>query len=214
MVMIGLRLLLKKPQPEQPIEQHELPVEAQSQQPIVPRHLRQLQGAEQNNALTETVQQVSEPLPNSSSPSETVVKSDIIETVKQQQASAQTMESAQILEDGITQDELPKVAAATTPALQKDELDHLLEQLEDEDQSAVQHGEDKTLAAKNTEALATESEQVETEVNAKQYLTSQHEPAKQSEQNVEDIALETVEIQEWQGESDVLDAHLSAQNRN
>lgn len=40
MVIFGLRLLFKKAQPSPPIEQHELIIEPQSMQPIVPRHLR------------------------------------------------------------------------------------------------------------------------------------------------------------------------------
>ncbi len=43
MVITGLRLLLKKPQTLENVTAAELPVDPQSQQPIVPRHLRQFE---------------------------------------------------------------------------------------------------------------------------------------------------------------------------
>lgn len=53
MIVLALRLLLAKPQPPQPAEQTELMIDPQSQQPIVPRHLRPNQDS--NTVLVDSV---------------------------------------------------------------------------------------------------------------------------------------------------------------
>ncbi len=174
MVAIGLRLLLKKPQPEQPIAQEELLVEAQSQQPIVPRHLRQ--APEQvTSSIPPQAETVADPVP--------------VEPVREHTASVPD-------EDVLTnQDTVKTVQENSVKETQKDELDELLEQLKDEQELVHEAGQKVP----------------ETEV---ENYTGQESKQQVDEKTASITEIETVEIQEWQGDSDVLDAHLSEQDRN
>ena len=77
MVIIGLRLLLKKSDSTPPVEIDNLPVEEQTQQPIVPRHARE-------DVDTDVVSPVVTPAPEHQQPAEAAVKEEPEEEVVSQ----------------------------------------------------------------------------------------------------------------------------------
>ena len=214
MVIIGFRLIIKKPKVMENQEPAEVMIEAQSQQPITPRHLRdehrdandaeQLQHAAKKEQLEQTFEQ---------QPSST-------ETVPRVEPAAQT-ESKPVVESQQTE-----VASKATAPDQADEIERFIEQLDQDsdpnlDQKSVVN-EQQNVDAQNTQSVDIQSPDIQspdiqsadTQAESNNSVTDNNATTATVAETEAETALETVEIEEWQGESDVLDAHLSEQYRN
>jgi cell division protein ZipA len=162
MVVLGLLLLLRKPKPSAPMDQSELAVEAQSLQPIVPRHLRQI--AANPEAKPEHETQTAAPSGH--------------------------------------------CATESVGAEASEQIDQVLEQLEQQSHVSVADTENspaETCVA-SLELTAVAPAEENSFHGQQRHVDSQEERV--------DLSLQpTAEISEWQGESDILDAHINAQNR-
>ncbi|MCH4248363.1 MAG: cell division protein ZipA [Acinetobacter populi] len=195
MVIIGLRLLLKKPQTSQPIEQTELIVDAQSQQPIVPRHLR----------------------PDAVKVSSTAVDGDtpVASAVATQDAQPPSSAEQPTQQDVADQysDQTVTALQASTKTEQPDELDELIEQLKDEaelvdDAKQVIADQDSTPEIEIIDTLEVEK----TQDNSPQDVIVEDIEIEEKD-DVEKISVDEIERVEWENEADVIDAHLNEQNR-
>ncbi|MFU8927426.1 cell division protein ZipA C-terminal FtsZ-binding domain-containing protein [Acinetobacter puyangensis] len=195
MVIIGLRLLLKKPQTSQPIEQTELIVDAQSQQPIVPRHLR----------------------PDAVKVSSTAVDGDtpVASAVATQNVVPPSSAEKSTQQDVVGQhsDQAVTTSQASTKAGQPDELEELIEQLKDEaelldDAKQVIANQDSAPEIEVVDTLEIETTQ---DNNPQEVIVENIEI--EEKDNAEKISVDEIERVEWENEADVIDAHLNEQNR-
>ncbi|OUY05926.1 cell division protein ZipA C-terminal FtsZ-binding domain-containing protein [Acinetobacter populi] len=195
MVIIGLRLLLKKPQTSQPIEQTELIVDAQSQQPIVPRHLR----------------------PDAVKVSSTAVDVDtpVASAVATQDAQPPSSAEQPTQQDVADQysDQTVITSQASTKTEQPDELDELIEQLKDEaelvdDAKQVIADQDSASEIEIINTLEVEKTQ---DNNPQDAIVEDIEI--EEKDDAEKISVDEIERVEWENEADVIDAHLNEQNR-
>lgn len=218
MVVIGLRLILKKPKVQADDTPSEVLIEAQSQQPVIPRHLRNVQAnvdhtqslnhAERKKSLEQVFD--AQDTDNHADTKQTVEADDFeldgeksqVETTQEQSSlranNHQDLFSADpddVKNESNTDkaeeiETVPKETndefVAKTPD-KADEIERFIEQI---DQDAVEQSQQKENVEND---LVEENADVDT---------------------ASDNQLETVKIEEWQGESDVLDAHLSEQYRN
>ena len=218
MVVIGLRLILKKPKVQADDTPSEVFIEAQSQQPVTPRHLRNAQAnvdhthslnhAERKQSLEQvfdaqdtdnhadtkqTVEADGFELDGEKTQAETASPSSATRANTQQDlfsADPDDVENVSNANKSVEIETVPKETndefVAKTPD-KADEIERFIEQI---DQDAVEQSQQKENVEND---LVEENADVDT---------------------ASDNQLETVKIEEWQGESDVLDAHLSEQYRN
>lgn len=218
MVVIGLRLILKKPKVQADDTPSEVLIEAQSQQPVIPRHLRNAQAnvdhtqslnhAERKKSLEQVFD--AQDTDNHADTKQTVEadgfeldgeKSQVETTQEQSSLRANNHQDLFSADPDDVKNEsntdkaeeietVPKETndefVAKTPD-KADEIERFIEQI---DQDAVEQSQQKENVEND---LVEENADVDT---------------------ASDNQLETVKIEEWQGESDVLDAHLSEQYRN
>lgn len=222
MVVIGLRLILKKPKEQADDTPSEVLVEAQSQQPVTPRHLRNAQAnvdhtqslnhAERKQSLEQvfdaqdtdnhadtkqTVEADGFELDGEKSQVETTQEQSSLRANTQQDLFSADPDDVEIdsnanksVEIETVQTEANDEIVTTNPSVapdKADEIERFIEQLDSDQAVQTQKTQDteNDLVDENTDADTTS-----------------------------DNPLETVKIEEWQGESDVLDAHLSEQYRN
>lgn len=229
MVVIGLRLILKKPKVQADDTPSEVLIEAQSQQPVTPRHLRdshpnidttqsqnhaerkksleQVFDAENTENSAQTKQAVEADgfeLDGEKSQAEIASPSSAVRANTQQDlfsadpdeveahSTAQTEKplNVEINTSETTQTKVINHVPTTDQSVETDKADEIERFIEQLDQDEVKQSQQKE---------NDENEFIED--NADTDTTS-------------DNQLETVKIEEWQGESDVLDAHLSEQYRN
>ena len=222
MVVIGLRLILKKPKVQADDTPSEVLIEAQSQQPVTPRHLRNAQAnvdhtqslnhAERKQSLEQVFD--AQDTHNHADTKQTVEvdgfeldseKSQVETTQEQSSLRANTQQDLfsadpvdvehesstdKSVEIETVQTETTDEIVTTNPSVapdKADEIERFIEQLDNDQAVETQKTQDteNDLVDENTDADTTS-----------------------------DNPLETVKIEEWQGESDVLDAHLSEQYRN
>lgn len=203
MVIIGFRLIIKKPKAMENQEPAEVMIEAQSQQPITPRHLRdehrdandaeQLQHATKKEQLEQTFEQ---------QPSST-------ETAPRAEPAAQTASKP------VVESQQTEVASTTTAPDQADEIERFIEQLDQgSDPHLDQNSDHKNVVKDQQNVDAQNSQSADTQAESNNSVTDNNATTATVAETEAETALETVEIEEWQGESDVLDAHLSEQYRN
>lgn len=185
MVVIGLRLILKKPKVTAPIEQHELTVDPETQQPIVPRHLRpkiDVPVAESHVSAQEHVKNQAVTIPKASEPALDI-------TAQKEQSEPKAVISEPSTSESAAQDTgVVLQTVQTAPSAQHDKVsidpatDHSVLETESE------------LSAKTSKDLATDEEVKENETSEK-------------------IAVNAIAQENPVTESDLLDAHLNQQNR-
>lgn len=222
MVVIGLRLILKKPKVQADDTPSEVFIEAQSQQPVTPRHLRNAQAnvdhthslnhAERKQTLVQvfdaqdtdnhadtkiTVETDGFELDGEKLQAETASPSSATRANTQQDLFSADPDDVEIDSNANKSVEIETVQTETTdeivptnPSVAHDKADEIERFIEQLDQDEVEQSQQK----ENVENDFIE-ENAETDTTP-------------------DNHLETVKIEEWQGESDVLDAHLSEQYRN
>ncbi|USA47299.1 cell division protein ZipA [Acinetobacter sp. C26M] len=168
-MLVGLIMILRKPKPVEPSLEADLHINPESQQPVIPRHVRdQLL---QNEVVT-TTERV-EPSLNT--------EAIVVEPVAEQAAEATSVETKTTeVEQTAKADETVEAVAELTVA-QKDE-------------TVVTEAE-TTIVSENVEATEkAEESKAETELSLNPNI-------------------ETVEIEEFDGESNILDVHLHEQQR-
>lgn len=222
MVVIGLRLILKKPKVQADDTPSEVFIEAQSQQPVTPRHLRNAQAnvdhthslnhAERKQTLVQvfdaqdtdnhadikkTVEADGFELDGEKLQAETASPSSATRANTQQNlftADPDDVENEsnanKSVEIETVQTETTDEIVPTNPSVAHDKADEIKRFIEQLDQDEVEQSQQKENVKNDF-----------IEENAETDTTP-------------DNQLETVKIEEWQGESDVLDAHLSEQYRN
>ncbi|GAA5011523.1 cell division protein ZipA C-terminal FtsZ-binding domain-containing protein [Acinetobacter puyangensis] len=201
MVIIGLRLLFKKPQTSQPIEQTELIVDAQSQQPIVPRHLRpEAVKLAPVTTTGETTSAASASLPNQ----------ELASQSNAEQATGQNVATESKAEHDA---ETSSISDKAKHSAEPDELDQIIEQLKDEaelvdDAKQVIVNQDSTPEIEIIDTLEVEK----TQDNSPQDVIVENIEIEEKDA-AEKISVNAIEAVEWQDEADVIDAHLSEQNR-
>lgn len=168
-MLVGLIMILRKPKPVEPSLEADLYINPESQQPVIPRHVRdQLL---QNEVVT-TTERV-EPSLNT--------EAIVVEPVAEQVAEATSVETKTTeIEQTAKADEVVE-AVAEVEAAQKDE----------------------TVAAEAETAIV--SENVE--------ATEKAEESKAETELSLNPNIETVAIEEFDGESNILDVHLHEQQR-
>ncbi|ENW93185.1 cell division protein ZipA C-terminal FtsZ-binding domain-containing protein [Acinetobacter dispersus] len=168
-MLVGLIMILRKPKPVEPSLEADLYINPESQQPVIPRHVRdQLL---QNEVVT-TTERV-EPSLNT--------EAIVVEPVAEQVAEATSVETKTTeIEQTAKADEVVE-AVAEVEAAQKDE----------------------TVAAEAETAIV--SENVE--------ATEKAEESKAEAELSLNPNIETVAIEEFDGESNILDVHLHEQQR-
>lgn len=187
----GLRMILKKPADAAPSLDSELQVNADSQQPIIPRHVRhQLQ--------TEPAQRV-EP---------TLGHADLAAVEPNSKLEPQAMTETQLTEPSETAQVKTEAQAATSvdaePAV-KTEIEAKAENLAE--QASTETAQTESAAAAATAASAPESastEQTQAVVDTEKTETVAAEFSLNSQ-------IEKADIREFEEESSILDAHLHEQ---
>lgn len=187
----GLRMILKKPADAAPSLDSELQVNADSQQPIIPRHVRhQLQ--------TEPAQRV-EP---------TLGDADLAAVEPNSKTEPQAMTETQLTEPSETAQVKTEAQAATSvdaePAA-KTEVEAKAENLAE--QASTETAQTESAAAAATAASAPESastEQTQVAVDTEKAETVPAEFSLNSQ-------IEKADIREFEEESSILDAHLHEQ---
>ncbi|MGA6138047.1 cell division protein ZipA C-terminal FtsZ-binding domain-containing protein [Acinetobacter dispersus] len=168
-MLVGLIMILRKPKPVEPSLEADLYINPESQQPVIPRHVRdQLL---QNEVVT-TTERV-EPSLNT--------EAIVVEPVAEQVAEATSVE------------------AKTTEIEQTAKTDEIVE--------AVAEVE----AARKDETLAAEAETTIVSENVE--ATEKAEESKAEAELSLNPNIETVAIEEFDGESNILDVHLHEQQR-
>lgn len=206
MVIIGLRLLLKKPQTSQPIEQTELIVDAQSQQPIVPRHLR----PDAVNLSSVTEQSIP-----ASSVSVTTAQ-DTVESSNTVQASEQDNNDKETVKDDDEQVlNRPQDLSKAEQSAESDEIDELIKQLKDETElvDEAKHAlieQDSSTVVEVSDTVVVVDDKHD---NVSQEIVLEQLDSVQIDDDAEKIPVNEIERVEWENEADVIDAHLSEQNR-
>ncbi|MFC3903788.1 cell division protein ZipA [Acinetobacter marinus] len=207
MVIIGFRLIIKKPKAMENQEPAEVMIEAQSQQPITPRHLRD-EHRDANDA--EQLQHAAK-------------KEQLEQTFEQQPSSTETAPRvepvAQTASKPVVEPDQTEVASKSTTPDQADEIERFIEQLDQDsdpslDQNSDQNSDQKNVVKDQQNADIQNPQSADTQVESKSHATDDNATTATVAETETETALETVEIEEWQGESDVLDAHLSEQYRN
>lgn len=168
-MLVGLIMILRKPKPVEPSLEADLYINPESQQPVIPRHVRdQLL---QNEVVT-TTERV-EPSLNT--------EAIVVEPVAEQVAEATSVETKTTeIEQTAKADEAVE-AVAEVEAAQKDET--------------VAAEAETTIVSENVEATEkAEESKAETELSLNPNI-------------------ETVAIEEFDGESNILDVHLHEQQR-
>ncbi|ENX34492.1 hypothetical protein F889_01774 [Acinetobacter colistiniresistens] len=170
-MLVGLIMILRKPKPVEPSLEADLHINPESQQPVIPRHVRdQLL---QNEVVTTT---------------ERVEPSLNTEAIASEPVAEQAVDAA-------------SVEAKTTETEQTAKADEVVE--------AVAELE----AAQKDETATTESETV---ITAEAANVNDAEMAEDSKAEAElslNPNIETVAIEEFDGESNILDVHLHEQQR-
>jgi len=186
----GLRMILKKPADAAPSLDSELQVNADSQQPIIPRHVRhQLQ--------TEPAQRV-EP---------TLGDADLAAVEPNSKIEPQAMTETQLTEPGETAQAKEAQAATSVDAepAAKTEVEAKAENLAE--QASTETAQTESAAAAATAASAPESastEQTQAVVDTEKTETVAAEFSLNSQ-------IEKADIREFEEESSILDAHLHEQ---
>lgn len=186
----GLRMILKKPADAAPSLDSELQVNADSQQPIIPRHVRhQLQ--------TEPAQRV-EP---------TLGDADLAAVEPNSKIEPQAMTETQLTEPGETAQAKEAQAATSVDAepAAKTEVEAKAENLAE--QASTETAQTESAAAAATAASAPESastEQTQVAVDTEKAETVPAEFSLNSQ-------IEKADIREFEEESSILDAHLHEQ---
>lgn len=186
----GLRMILKKPADAAPSLDSELQVNADSQQPIIPRHVRhQLQ--------TEPAQRV-EP---------TLGDADLAAVEPNSKIEPQAMTETQLTEPGETAQAKEAQAATSVDAepAAKTEVEAKAENLAE--QASTETAQTESTAAAATAASAPESastEQTQAVVDTEKAETVPAEFSLNSQ-------IEKADIREFEEESSILDAHLHEQ---
>ncbi|WP_151716005.1 cell division protein ZipA C-terminal FtsZ-binding domain-containing protein [Acinetobacter sp. TUM15071] len=168
-MLVGLIMILRKPKPVEPSLEADLYINPESQQPVIPRHVRDQLLQNEVVATTERV----EPSLNT----EAIVSEPVAEqTVEAAGVETKTTE----IEQTAKADEVVE-AVAEVEAAQKDEI--------------VAAEAETTVASENVEATEkAEESKAETELSLNPNI-------------------ETVAIEEFDGESNILDVHLHEQQR-
>ncbi|MEB6676311.1 cell division protein ZipA C-terminal FtsZ-binding domain-containing protein [Acinetobacter haemolyticus] len=180
-MLVGLTMILRKPKPVEPSLEAELHINPESNQPVIPRHVRdQLL---QNDVVSPSTERVEPRLndeevevePQVESPKQEVIVEEKVEQQLDEKAEDTSSEVAVTSETGTEEEKLTQETTETAPSLTE--------------QVVTIEESDKT-----TEE--TQSEQVKSE------------PELSLNPNIE-----TVEIAEFDGESNILDVHLHEQQR-
>lgn len=180
-MLVGLTMILRKPKPVEPSLEAELHINPESNQPVIPRHVRdQLL---QNDVVSPSTERVEPRLndeevevePRNESPKQEVIVEEKVEQQLGEKAEDTSSEVAVTSETGTEEEKLTQETTETDPSLTE--------------QVVTIEESDKTIEE-------TQSEQVKAE------------PELSLNPNIE-----TVEIAEFDGESNILDVHLHEQQR-
>ncbi|MCH7384102.1 cell division protein ZipA [Acinetobacter dispersus] len=168
-MLVGLIMILRKPKPVEPSLEADLHINPESQQPVIPRHVRDQLLQNEVVATTERV----EPSLNT--------EAIVVEPVAEQVAEATNVETKTTeIEQTAKTDEIVE-AVAEVEAARKDET--------------VAAEAETTIVSENVEATEkAEESKAETELSLNPNI-------------------ETVAIEEFDGESNILDVHLHEQQR-
>ncbi|MCE7533514.1 cell division protein ZipA C-terminal FtsZ-binding domain-containing protein [Acinetobacter nosocomialis] len=177
-MLVGLRMILKKPNHAEPSLDSDLHINPESNQPVIPRHVRdQLEQAEAAVASSAVAERVEPTLSEQAQPKEQ-------ETKEVEQASQTQTDQTQAPVENTPIEEVKAEENTASPTVSKNSSVELTD----------------TVSAA-TEATSSSEEKVAEE-------HSKAEPELSLNPNIE-----TAEIAEFEGESNILDVHLHEQQR-
>ncbi|MDS7943963.1 cell division protein ZipA C-terminal FtsZ-binding domain-containing protein [Acinetobacter sp. V110_1] len=177
-MLVGLRMILKKPNHAEPSLDSDLHINPESNQPVIPRHVRdQLEQAEAAVASSAVAERVEPTLSEQAQPKEQ-------ETKEVEQASQTQTDQTQAPVENTLIEEVKAEENTASPTVSKNSSVELTD----------------TVSAA-TEATSSSEEKVVEE-------HSKAEPELSLNPNIE-----TAEIAEFEGESNILDVHLHEQQR-
>lgn len=180
-MLIGLKMILKKPNHAEPSLDSDLHINPDSNQPVIPRHVRdQLEQTEAEVASTTVAERVEPTLNESVQPQVSETKQTEILAVEP--ATTTRLEQTQALVENASEGEIKSEKAVISSTINADSSVEL-------DDTVSVKSEVETLSAENLEP---ESEKAELSLNPN---------------------IETAEIAEFEGESNILDVHLHEQQR-
>ena len=186
MVVIGLRLLLRKPQPLPPVNAENLPIEETTQQPVVPRQIRE--GLLAKVAVADEVEESKAETPV------TPPKADVAPVVAEETTPKQ--------------EESLKPEAEAKKNTAEDDLDELQAallaepDLVEEAKALNKTEEDKTAQNKTEQKQSTDQDDED--------LLDQDDEKNTVKPDIQSLQLPD---DDWENETTVFDAHLSAQDR-
>lgn len=167
-MLVGLIMILRKPKPVEPSLEADLYINPESQQPVIPRHVR-----------------------------DQLLQNEVVTTTERVEPSLNT--EAIVVEPVAEQAEATSVETKTTEIEQTAKADEVVEAVAEVE--AAQ--KDETVAAEAETAIV--SENVE--------ATEKAEESKAEAELSLNPNIETVAIEEFDGESNILDVHLHEQQR-
>ena len=180
-MLIGLKMILKKPNHAEPSLDSDLHINPDSNQPVIPRHVRdQLEQTEAEAVSTTVAERVEPTLNESVQPQVSETKQTEISAVEP--ATTTPLEQTQALVEKASEDEIKSEKAVISSTINADSSVELAD-------TVSVKSEVETLSAENLEP---ESEKAELSLNPN---------------------IETAEIAEFEGESNILDVHLHEQQR-
>ncbi|CAI3161083.1 Cell division protein ZipA [Acinetobacter calcoaceticus] len=180
-MLIGLKMILKKPNHAEPSLDSDLHINPDSNQPVIPRHVRDQLEQTEAEAVSTTVAERVEPILNESvQPQVSETKQTEISAVEP--ATTTPLEQTQALVGKASEDEIKSEKAVISSTINADSSVELAD-------TVSVKSEVETLSAENLEP---ESEKAELSLNPN---------------------IETAEIAEFEGESNILDVHLHEQQR-
>lgn len=180
-MLIGLKMILKKPNHAEPSLDSDLHINPDSNQPVIPRHVRdQLEQTEAEAVSTTVAERVEPTLNESVQPQVSETKQTEISAVEP--ATTAPLEQTQALVEKASKDEIKSEKAVISSTINADSSVELAD-------TVSVKSEVETLSAENLEP---ESEKAELSLNPN---------------------IETAEIAEFEGESNILDVHLHEQQR-
>lgn len=180
-MLIGLKMILKKPNHAEPSLDSDLHINPDSNQPVIPRHVRDQLEQTEAEAVSTTVAERVEPTLNESVQPQ-VSETKQIEISAVEPATTTPLEQTQALVENASEGEIKSEKAVISSTINADSSVELAD-------TVSVKSEVETLSAENLEP---ESEKAELSLNPN---------------------IETAEIAEFEGESNILDVHLHEQQR-